>query len=279
MSDAIETVDTKRGITRTEHLLKSVLNGSLERVRSRLIQALDQLGYHVVSTDPLHGRRSARGAGRYYLSANILDYPTKLTIGLREIAPGATLATLDYVSEHRGSLSFKSDLHTQLREAEAIIAIASEGTRSGCSFCGTAQISDGRFCRVCGSPTVNREPPELEVLRVTAGGRAGHHLITTGAILSILGFLATLGLVLFGGLPGAAVGASLGVLAAGLLLLMLGISGLSKALASGPSPVNLSAGTDVPQISPAEPNILPPPSVTEATTNLLGREKARVPLK
>lgn len=280
MADAIETVEAKRGITHTEHVLKSVLDGDLESVRSRLIQALERLGYHVTTADPLQARRAARGAARYYMSANILEYPTKLTIGLREVGPGATLATLDYVSEHPGSLSFKGDLHTQLREAEAVIAIAgAERTWSACSSCGTAQSSEGRYCRVCGAPTLNKEPAELEMLRVTAGARAGHHLITTGTLLIALGFLATLVLVLVGGLPGVAVGASLGVLAAGLLLSFLGMAGLSKALDRDASLPNLNAAKDIPQISDTEPNFLQTPSVTEATTNLLARKKEPLPVK
>jgi hypothetical protein len=285
MSEGIETIDARRGMTRTEHALKSVLNGSVESVRSRLIEALEQLGYHVTSADPLQARRAARGAARYYLSANILEYPTKLTIGLREIAPGATLATLDYVSEHPGGLSFKGDLHTQMREAEAIIAIAgSERTQAACGACGTGQISEGRFCRVCGAPTISREPAELEMLRVTAGARAGHHLIASGALLISLGLVATLAFLLIGGLPGAATAALLLVAFTGLVILFFGIRGLSSALDRDPSFLDRPTVTATTQIPRAEPNALSPPSVTEATTNLLStparvREKKRVLVK
>ena len=283
MSDAMETVEAKRGITRTEHVLKSVLNGGLESVRLRLIRALEQLEYHVVSDEPLHARRPARGLARYYLSANILEYPTKLTIGLREIGPDSTLATLDYISEHPGSLSFKGDLHTQMREAEAVIAIArSEQTLSACSSCGTGQISEGRFCRVCGAPTVHRELAELEILRVTAGARAGHHLIVTGVFLAILGFLATLGLVLIAGLAGVPLGVSLGVLAAGLIILFMGMAGLGKTLDRGGIP---STGQHSAPTTAAQPDLLTvPASVTEGTTSLLNapanaREIDPVPVK
>lgn len=282
MSDAIETVDARRGITRTEHALKSVLNGNIETVRSRLIEALEQLGYHVFSADPLQARRAARGAARYYMSANILEYPTRLAIGLREIGPGSTLVTFDYVSEHPGGLSFKGDLNTQMREAEAIIAIAgSDRTHAACSSCGTGQISQGRFCRVCGAPTVSREPAELEVLRVTAGSRSGHHLIASGTLLLTLGLFTALAMVLFGGFPGPAVGALLFVTVVGLLLLFLGIAALSKALESDPSTARPTA-KDTSQIAPDPPNVISPPSVTEGTTSLLAtpvnvREKELIP--
>ena len=276
MSDAIETIDARRGISRTEHALKSVLNGSIETVRSRLIGALEQLGYYVFSADPLHAKRAARGSAPYYLSANILEYPTKLSIGLREIGPGATLVTFDYVSEHPGGLSFKGDLDTQMREAEAIIAIASsDRNHAACSSCGTGQISEGRFCRVCGAPTVTREPAELELLRVAAGGRAGHHLIVSGSILVTIGLLATLGFSLIRGFPGVVIGALLFVAAVGLLLLYLGVAGLSTALNRDRTLTDQPTAKAVAQISPAQPNVLPPPSVTEGTTTLLTQTHVR----
>ena len=272
MSDTIETVDARRGMTRTEHALKSVLNGGIEGVRSRLIQSLEQLGYYVTSADPLQARRAARGSARYYLSANILEYPTKLAIGLREIGPGATLATFDYVSEHPGGLSFKGDLDTQMREAEAIIAIAaSDRTQAACSSCGTGQIAEGRFCRVCGAPTVSRDPAELEMLRVSAGAQAGHHLITSGAVLVAIGLLATIGLLLIGGFPGAAAGVALFVAVVGLLLVFLGIGGLSKALDRDKTFTDRPTAKDTAQIASKQPNALSPPSVTEGTTSLLSK--------
>src|SRR5688500_18878211 len=149
-------------MSRTEHALRSVLDCDLESARSHLIAALDRLDYKVISDEPLFARRQARGLAAYYLSANILDYPIKLTIGLRRLRPDATLATFDYVVEHTGGVSFKGDQQTQTREAAAISALATAHTPlPGCSSCGTKQISEARFCRVCGWPTIGREPAEL----------------------------------------------------------------------------------------------------------------------
>ena len=282
MSEALETIDSKRGLTRTEHALKSVLDGNIEKVRSNLIQALEQLGYHVTSADPLHARRPARGAARYYLSANILEYPTKLTIGLREIGPGATLATLDYISEHPGGLSFKGDLHTQMREAEAIIAIAgADRNHVSCSSCGAAQMGEGRFCRVCGAPTVNRELAELEILHITAGSRSGHHLIASGALLVTFGLLAALGMLFVGNFPGIGIGVLLFVAVTGLLLLFQGIAALSRALNGVPDRLTSKDAAQIPQ---PRQNELSPPSVTEGTTSLLtkassSRELEPVPVR
>ncbi len=275
MSESIETLDGKRGLSRTEHALRSVLNGSIDVVRPRLIQGLEDMGYTVMTDAPLYARRRARGYARYYLSANILEYPTELTIGLREIGPDATLVTFAYVLEHRGGLSFKGDQHTLTREAEAIIALATwDKDASSCSSCGTAQISEARFCRVCGAPTVTREPAELEILRITAESRAGHHLITSGAVIAALAALAALLIVLIAGSAGAIpAGAMLGVVAAGLVLIFWGIFNLSQALNSVEARQPGYTSSTFARVTNAEPNALPsaPPLVTEATTSLLSK--------
>ncbi|HEX8378460.1 MAG TPA: hypothetical protein VF602_11640, partial [Pedobacter sp.] len=96
MAKFTEEVDGSSGISRTEQVLRSVINGDIESSRQRLIHALDKLGYQVISDDPLYVRRAARGRATYYFSADILEYPIKLTIGLKHISPNATLATFDY---------------------------------------------------------------------------------------------------------------------------------------------------------------------------------------
>ncbi len=279
MSELIETLDGKRGLSRTEHALRSVLNGSVDVVRPRLIQALEDMGYTVMTDAPLYARRKARGYARYYLSANILEYPTELTIGLRQIGPDATLVTFDYVLEHRGGLSFKGDQHTLTREAEAIIALATwDKDASSCSSCGTAQVSEARFCRVCGAPTVTREPAELEILRITAESRAGHHLITSGAVIAALAGLAALLIVLIAGSAGAIpAGGMLGVVAVGLVLIFWGIFSLSQALNSVKPLKPEQTGRTTFQVTtqPAAALPSPPASVTEGTTNLLTQPAGR----
>src|SRR5688572_21705407 len=172
MTDRVEEVDGSRGMSRTEHALRSVINDDAENVRRHLIQALDRLGYKVISEEPLYARRAARGGVAYYCSADILEYPIKLTVGLKRLSQSATLATFDYTVEHFGSVSFKGDQQTLRREAEAIIALATSGaTTSVCAACGTGQTDDARFCRFCGAPNAGGAPAEVEVLRLTAGAR------------------------------------------------------------------------------------------------------------
>src|SRR5688572_25140985 len=195
MSKLMEEVDGTSGLSRTSHVLRSVLSGDIEGVRQRLARAVEKLGYHVISEDPLYARRGARGWAVYYSSFDILDYPRRLKIGLKALGPNATLATFDYAAEHLGSVSFKGDRQTLRLEAEAIIALASQsGTITLCTACGTNQPDDSRFCRICGAPNVGGAPAELEVLRLAAGARAGHHLITA----SVIWALAPLMGVLFG---------------------------------------------------------------------------------
>ena len=275
MSDLVETIDGKRGLSRTEHALRSVLIGSVESVRPRLVQALEQMGYNVLTDAPLYARRRARGLARYYLSANILEYPTEVTIGLREIGQDSTLATFDYVLEHPGGMSFKGDQHTLTREAEAIIAIAaSDQSVSTCSSCGTAQASEGRFCRVCGAPTIISGPAELEILRITAESRAGHHLIASGAVISAGGAIAALAIALFAGSAlGIPIAAMFGVIVVGLLLVFFGIAKLSSALHAGEPSKRIQFDKSTAEVAVLTPQALPssPASVTEGTTSLLSK--------
>jgi len=186
MAKFMEEVDGTSGLSRTNHVLRSVLSGDVESARQRLTRALEKLGYHVITDDPLYARRSARGWAVYYSSFDILDYPLKLRIGLKALSPNATLATFDYLAEHTGAVSSKGDRQTLRMEAEAIIALASQsGTTTVCNACGTNQPDDSRFCRVCGAPNEGGAPAELEVLRLTAGARAGHHMIFASLVWAL----------------------------------------------------------------------------------------------
>ena len=212
----MEEVDGTSGLSRTSHVLRSVLSGDIETGRLRLTRALEKLGYHVISEDPLYARRGARGWAVYYCSFDILDYPRKLKIGLKALGPNATLATFDYTAEHLGSVSFKGDRQPLRLEAEAIIALASQsGTITRCTACGTNQPDDSRFCRVCGAPNVGGAPAELEVLRLAARARAAHHLITASIIWALAPLMAALFGIIFLGVNG-------GRLTAGLLAAMVG---------------------------------------------------------
>jgi len=287
MTDLVEEVDGSRGLSRTEHALRSVLNSDIESVRRRLAQALDKLGYKVISEEPLYARRGARGRAAYHLSADILEYPIKLTVGLKTLSPHATLATFDYTVEHVGSVSFKGDQQTVRREAEAIIALAtSDTTTSVCVACGTRQTDDARFCRVCGVPNAGGAPAEMEVLRLTAGGRAGQHLIITGTAWAALSLLVALSLIFLSDkAAGWAVGLLLTQVALGLLLVFAGERRLNRTL-NPASPQHRAGSNGGAQAGPSKESaaLLPPPTqtyVTEGPTELLGpkvREREKEPV-
>jgi hypothetical protein len=281
MAELIEEVDGSSGISRTEHALRSVLNGDSEAARQKFIHALGKLGYKVISEDPLYVRRSAQRWAAYYCSADILEYPIKLTIGLKQLSSNATLATFDYAVEHSGSMSYKGDQQTLKREAEAIIALATSDAASVCTSCGTKQISEGRFCRICGAPNTGGDPAEIEVLRLTAGARAGHHLITTGVIWVFVSLIITLVSVFLGAKTGGlAVLILLSQVVVGLLILFWGVLSLHRTLNPDLSKTSIIP-VNLPQEIPTQEATAFPTSpsqtfITEGTTESLAEKiKAR----
>ena len=275
----MEEVDGTSGLSRTNHVLRSVLSGDIESGRLRLTRALEKLGYHVISEDPLYARRGARGWAVYYSSFDILDYPRKLKIGLKALSPNATLATFDYAAEHLLAFSSRGDRQTLRLEAEAIIALATQsGTTTVCTACGTNQPDDSRFCRVCGAPNVGGEPAELEVLRLTARARAGHHLIVASIIWALAPWIAALvGIIFMGANSG---GLTLGLLAAmfGNLIILLCVLNASRKTLKPDLPQQqvLPANLSQPDVS-SGPAVLSASAtpvsgqkyVTEGTTELL----------
>ncbi len=180
MTDGINS-----GNTISEHDVTRVLAGNVESVRQRLASALEQLGYRVLSENPLRARHGARGAGAYFMSANALDYPTRLEIGLKPQGQGATQVTFDYQVQHE--FFGKGDRQTLTREAEALIALASHRAQAlSCVGCGVEVAADSRFCRKCGAPVNVTAPAELEVMRLTAGSRAGYQWTLIGVVILVL---------------------------------------------------------------------------------------------
>lgn len=279
MAKFMEELDGTSGLSRTSHLSRSVLSGDIESARLRLTRALEKLGYHVISEDPLYARRGARGWAVYYCSFDILDYPRKLKIGLKALGPNATLATFDYAAEHLGSVSFKGDRQTLRLEAEAIIALATQvGTITLCTACGTNQPDDSRFCRVCGAPNVGGEPAELEVLRLAARARAGHHLITASVIWALAPLMTALFVIIFLGAKGGGLAAGLlAAMVANLIILLCVFNASRKTLKPAlPQPQALPANlsqpdvTSGPAVLSASSALLPEQKyVTEGTTELL----------
>ena len=269
-----------------EHDVTRVMAGNVESVRYKLALALEQMGYRVLSENPLRARHAARGAGNYLMSANVLDYTTNLEISLKPQGPGATQLIFDYQVQH-GYLG-KGDFRTLTLEAEAIIALALQRSEvRHCPGCAVEVIADSRFCRKCGTSLVVKAPAELEVMRVTAGTRAGYQWIWTGIVSALFGSLFPL-IGLIAGKPvtflsGIAVFfAALGVwaLAAGLRRIHLTLNPKIEN-----EELHLPKYSSVPIAAPVTDELpIQYSSITEGTTNLLpeipasdSREREKMP--
>lgn len=166
-----------------EHEVTRLIPGEIETVRRGLSEALEQLGYRVLDENPLRARRRASGWGQSGCSTDVLEYQATLQIGLKAISHNTTRATFDYTVKN--PMLVEGDRHTLMREAEALIALATARVMPAvCAACGSEAIMISRFCRQCGAPNTQAEPAELEVLRLTANSRAAYHsLIGGGALL------------------------------------------------------------------------------------------------
>lgn len=271
MSEFIATTDSSSVAGFTEHSFKRLLPGDITSVRPRLINALESFNYIVLSDGPLHARRGGS------FSMNILDCALKLTVVLRQSSPVSTTATFNYTIPF--SMVTKGDLHTLEREAEAVIALATmRSTSSVCMMCGTNNTGNSHFCRGCGAPNASSVPAELEVMRLTAGARAGQQTIVTGVIVLLSILAITVPLILFGRPKGVRAGWILLVLGqlVGWLTLLYGMLRLHRTLnpkgTVQPLPSVHVTGT----VRPVEAAALPPQSawssVTEGTTELLRGE-------
>lgn len=143
------------------------------------------------------------------------------------------------------------------------------------------QISEARFCRICGAPNMGGDPAEIEVLRLTAGARAGHHLITTGAIWAFVSLIITLVSVFLGGRTGGlAVLILLSQVVVGLLILFWGVLSLHRTLNPDLSKTSIIP-VNLPQEIPTQEATAFPISpsqtfITEGTTKSLAEKiKAR----
>lgn len=263
----------------TEHSITRLVPGDIASIRQRTIEALESLNYLVLSEEPLNAKRNGS------FSMNVLDCALELTILFRQSNPLSTTATFNYTIAL--SMLTKGDLHTVEREAEALIALATaRQTANVCVGCGTSNSGDSRFCRACGVPSAGGLPAELEVMRLTAGTRAGHQTIVTGILIIILSILLfALPLIFIGGVRRETVLWVLLTLGqvTGWATLFYGMHRLHRTLNPKANVQPLSS-PNVPRTIPSvEPAALPPKSartsVTEGTTELLdarGRKRTAV---
>jgi len=249
-----------------EHQFKRTIPGNIESVRKRICGVLEDLGYAVLGDNPIQAKRRRR---RNFWIATILEYQTQLTIALKPISDASTLSTFDYEVEY---LFSKGDRQTLEREAEAIIALATQPRGSSiCKACGIENDADVKFCRACGTP-VGQQPAlaEFELMRMSADASAAHIEASVAMWTQILILAVTLSMISFG--PPAISKLGWGMFALGELFVVLVLSqaihrlrdAVLKAPESGvqKSPESIQRN--------ARKSLSPQPfSVTEGTTELI----------
>ncbi len=182
------------GTTISDHDLTLTINGDVESLGPRLVEAVQKIGYTILGEQPLYAKRRAQGGARWDCSFETLDYPTRLTINLKQINDIAVVATFNYEIKSYTNLT-KGDRQTLLREAEAIAALASERLSiSACPACATPVTDDSHFCRRCGAPLAV-DVAEVEVLRLTRKSRTAYHNLVLGVITALIAGLIMLPLI------------------------------------------------------------------------------------
>lgn len=273
--------------TVSDHDLTLAIPGDVATVRARLVEAVQQLGYKVLGEQPIHAKRTARSCARFDCSLNVLDYPTTLTISLKQTNDVSVLATFSYEVKSYMRMT-KGDRQTLAREAEAVAALNTERhALSACRACGTQITDESHFCRRCGAPLVF-DVPELEVLRLTSGARGSYHNIVVGMFALFLAIIGVSILFLLNGVRISPVfWVGFGIAIYGLVVLIQGTWQLHFALNPKTAAKSVTTSSQPPfksSVTTALPPARAQASVTEGTTNLLipnrdRREKEPVPRK
>jgi hypothetical protein len=259
------------GITVSDHDLTIAIPGDVASVRARLVEALQTVGYRIIEEQPLYAKRGKQGAAKLDCSINVLDYPTNLNVSLKQTNDASVLATFNYEVKSYMCMT-KGDRQTLAREAEAIVALASERlAMSACRSCGLQVTDESHFCRRCGAPLVV-DVPELEVLRLTRSARGSYHNIFVGMIALLSALLTVVPVfVVRGGIYGPLFWIGLPFATYGIFMLLHGLWQLHRTL--NPKITKSVTTTQPAFVNPAVTSALPPrpvnASVTEGTTNLL----------
>jgi hypothetical protein len=267
-----------------------VVAGAPDAVRSRLADALERLGFHVLEEQPLMARRKVHGWGASCMTNKVLEVPTTLLVRLKASGEHATELTFNYTI--KAPMLTRGDKRIVEREVDAAVALVASRHSDTCALCGTAAAEDSRFCRRCGAPLASYEPAELETLRIAAGSYAAYATIAQGAAVAGFGLLL---LLLASFIPGfdvknpaklALVTSWIGWIFTGMGLVStaVGTLGLRRALAPGERERERETGTPRHAALPASrTGALPAPpeyvSVTEHTTELLDPLPEPVPLR
>ena len=253
----------------SDHDVTLTITGEIESLRPRLTAAIEKLGYTILGEQPIYGKRGAQGAARRGCSFAVLDYPTRLTIALKQINNIAVVATFQYEVKSCVRMT-KGDRQTLLREAEAIAALGKQGSISACPACATPVIDDSHFCRRCGAPLVV-EVAELEVLRLTKKSRSAYNNLVLGVLaLCVAAVLFSPLLWVDPKLFRALLILGSGAVAFGLFAMLQGVLQLHSTLKPRPAELTVRAQT----VFTARPTAALHPamaraSITEGTTELL----------
>ncbi len=280
------STDYISGTTISDHDLTLAIPGEVGSVRTRLVDAVQKLGYKILGEQPIYAKRGSQGSARWDCSLNVLDYPTSLTVSVKQTNDVSVLATFSYEVKSCTYMT-KGDRQTLAREAEAIVALATERlAMSACRACGTQATDESHFCRRCGAPLV-LDVPELEVLRLTRDARGSFHNIVLGMLILLVAVLTVLPVfIVKGGIYGPLFWVGLPFAAFALFLLIKGAWQLHRTL--NPNQVTKSVSVNAyPAFNTSVTTALPPmpvnASITEGTTELLltreRREKEAVPRK
>ena len=280
------STDYMSGTTVSDHDLTLAIPGEVESVRARLVDAIQKLGYKILGEQPIYAKRGPWGSARWDWSLDVVDYAISLTVSLKQTNNVSVLATFSYEVKHCIHMT-KGDRQTLAREAEAIVALATERlAMSACRACGTQVTDESHFCRRCGVPFV-LDVPELEVLRLTKNARGSFHKMVLGMLILLVAMLTVLPVfIVKGGIYGPLFWVGLPFAAYAMFLLIQSAWQLHRTL--NPKQVTKSVTASAsPAFNPSVTTALPPPpvnaSITEGTTELLmtrdRREKEPVPRK
>src|SRR5215813_7515017 len=88
------STDYMSGTTISDHDLTLAIPGEVGSVRMRLIEAIQKLGYKILGEQPIYAKRLAKGVSCG--SLNVLDYPTTLTLSLKQTNDLSVLATFNF---------------------------------------------------------------------------------------------------------------------------------------------------------------------------------------
>lgn len=262
--------------TVSDHGVTLAIPGDVATVRLRLVEAIQKVGYKVMGEQPLYAKRGSQCSASWDCSLNALDYPTTLTVSLKQTNDAAVLATFNYEIKSYVRIT-KGDRQTLAREAEAIAALATERSAiSACRACGTQVTDESHFCRRCGAPLVF-DVPEVEVLRLTRNTRGSYHNIVfgTGMLLVTAMTFTIVTIMKEGGIYAPLFWTAIPLAAYALFLMFQGTWLLHRTL--NPKTTRNLTTNPQPAFKSSVTTALPPAnvSVTEVTTSLLRDPRAK----